>query len=609
MDTTIEPVAQIRNRIEALRARMRVHGLSAWIALSSDPHLSEYLPEHWQGRRWLSGFTGSAGTLVVSADFAGLWVDSRYWVQAQASLAGTGIEAVKASSAVGSALFEWLGERIPEGSEVGVDGASLGLALSRSIEAALQPRGARLRTDVDLLDEIWSARPQLPQAPVFERTESMEALTRKDKLAAVRRQMAACGAGWHWVSSLDDVAWLFNLRGSDVPYNPVFLAHALIGMHSAQLFVTLHKIAPALRERLAADGVTLGEYVQARDALSRLGEGDALLVDPRRVTLARVRALSPGVRLIEQTNPSTLLKSRKAESELAHVREAMAQDGAALCEFFSWLEQALARHERITELTIDEQVTARRRARPGFVSPSFGTIAAFNANGASPHYSASPESHAVICDGTRRGDGLLLIDSGGQYESGTTDITRVVAVGTTTPEQRRDFTLVLKGMIQLSRAQFPRGTRAPMLDALARAPIWAGAIDYGHGTGHGVGYFLNVHEGPQAISPHLAPEPQTALEPGMITSNEPGIYRPGRWGVRIENLVATVSAGAGEFGEFLRFETLTLCPIDKRCIDRALMREDEVRWLDEYHATVRTRLAPLLSGDELAWLHRATEPL
>jgi Xaa-Pro aminopeptidase len=609
VDTLIEPIGQTRARIESLRACMRARGLSTWIALSSDPHLSEYLPQRWQSRRWLSGFSGSVGTLVVTADYAGLWVDSRYWVEAETRLAGTGIEAVKASSAVGTALLDWLGQHVERGSNVGVDGASLGLALGRSIEAAVQQREAKLSTEQDLMDVIWSGRPDLPDAPVVERDGAFESLQRRDKIAKVREQMRLSGAQWHWISSLDDVAWLLNLRGSDVPFNPVFLAHALVGLQAVRLFVTPGKISEPLRARLAADGVGIEEYALAAAALRAVPAGDVLLVDPRRVTLAMVQSVASGVRVVEQINPSTLLKSRKSESELAHVREAMAQDGAALCEFFGWLEQALQRRERITELTIDERITAERARRPRFVSPSFGTIAAYNANGAAPHYSASVESHAVICDGPHGGEGLLLIDSGGQYEDGTTDITRVVAIGKASAEQCRDFTLVLKGMIQLSRVQFPRGTRAPLLDSLARAPIWAAGVDYGHGTGHGVGYFLNVHEGPQAISPLLAPEPQTALEPGMITSNEPGIYRPGRWGVRIENLLAVVSAGTSEFGEFLKFETLTLCPIDRHCIDASLLRPDEVAWLDQYHEVVRERLSPLLAGTALAWLLQSTLPL
>jgi Xaa-Pro aminopeptidase len=609
VDSAAEPTGQIRVRIDALRGRMRERGLSTWIALSSDPHLSEYLPQRWQARRWLSGFAGSVGTLVVTADFAGLWVDSRYWVEAEGRLAGTGIQTVKASAATGIALFEWLAQNVEGGSKIGVDGACLGLALARSLQSAVEKRGAQLVTDLDLLDEIWSGRPALPDAAVVDRDGAYEALSRRDKLARVREQMQACGAQWHWVSSLDDIAWLLNLRGSDVPYNPVFLAHCLVGLDEVRLFVGPAKLAPPLRERLRADGIAVAAYEEASAALRALRAGDALLVDPRRVTWAMVQAVAPGVRLVEQINPSTLLKSRKSDAEIAHVRATMALDGAALCRFFHWLEQALERRETITELTIDERVTAERARQPGYVSRSFGTIAAFNANGAAPHYSATPESHAVICDSRGCGDGLLLIDSGGQYEGGTTDITRVVAIGRPSAEQCRDFTLVLKGMIQLSMAQFPRGTRSPMLDSLARAPIWAAGVDYGHGTGHGVGYFLNVHEGPQAISPHLPPDPPTAMEPGMITSNEPGIYRPGRWGVRIENLLATVPALDGEFGEFLRFETLTLCPIDRRCIDRDLLRADESAWLDGYHRTVERRLAPLLEGDTLGWLRRACRPL
>jgi len=314
------------------------------------------------------------------------------------------------------------------------------------------------------------------------------------------------------------------------------------------------------------------------------------------------------VRVVESINPSTMAKSRKSDAEIAFVRQAMEEDGAALAEFFAWFEDALGR-ERITELTIDEKITAARARRPGFVCPSFSTIAGFNANGALPHYRATAEAHALIAAPGHTGDGLLLIDSGGQYPFGTTDITRVVPVGRTTREQREDFTRVLKGMISLSRAMFPRGTRSPALDALARTPIWAAGIDYGHGTGHGVGYFLNVHEGPHGITPHLAPDPHTALEPGMITSNEPGIYRPGRWGVRIENLVLTVPAEKTEFGEFLRFETLTLCPIDTRCIERDLLTADEIAWLNAYHVEVASRVGPLVSGAAHEWLESRTRPI
>lgn len=593
----------IPDRIAALRRAMRRRKLDAYIVPSADPHLSEYLPPRWQGRRWLSGFTGSAGTLVVTRDFAGLWTDSRYWVQAESQLAGTGIELVKAGAPGQPGHADWLAARLKAGARVGVDGNVLGLAAFRSLSSAFAGKDISLDILADLLDEVWTDRPGLPDAPIYEHLPPYATEPRAARLARVREAMRGHGADLHLVSTLDDLAWIFNLRGADVEYNPVFLGHALIGLDHATLFVGQSKVSAELRAALAADGVDVAPYEQAAEALGSLQRDQVLLIDPARVTCGVFRQMDPEVPRIEAINPSTLLKSRKSDAELANVREAMAQDGAALCEFFAWFEGALGR-ERITELTVDERITAARARRPGYVCPSFSTIAGFNANGAMPHYSATPQSHAVI-----EGDGLLLIDSGGQYLGGTTDITRVVAVGTPSADQKVDFTLVLKGMIALSRAVFPRGTPSPMLDAIARAPIWAGGAEYGHGTGHGVGYFLNVHEGPQVISYRAAPGPHTAMEPGMITSNEPGIYRPGRWGVRIENLVAARPYLSGELGEFLCFETLTLCPIDTRCIDASLLREDEIAWLDDYHAMVRERVGPLVEGAARDWLLARTAPL
>lgn len=593
----------IPDRIAALRRAMRRRKLDAYIVPSADPHLSEYLPPRWQGRRWLSGFTGSAGTLVVTRDFAGLWTDSRYWVQAESQLAGTGIELVKAGVPGQPGHADWLAARLKAGARVGVDGNVLGLAAFRSLSSAFAGKDISLDILADLLDEVWTDRPGLPDAPIYEHLPPYATEPRAARLARVREAMRGHGADLHLVSTLDDLAWIFNLRGADVEYNPVFLGHALIGLDHATLFVGQGKVSAELRAALAADGVDVAPYEQAAEALGSLQRDQVLLIDPARVTCGVFRQMDPEVPRIEAINPSTLLKSRKSDAELANVREAMAQDGAALCEFFAWFEGALGR-ERITELTVDERITAARARRPGYVCPSFSTIAGFNANGAMPHYSATPQSHAVI-----EGDGLLLIDSGGQYLGGTTDITRVVAVGTPSADQKVDFTLVLKGMIALSRAVFPRGTPSPMLDAIARAPIWAGGAEYGHGTGHGVGYFLNVHEGPQVISYRAAPGPHTAMEPGMITSNEPGIYRPGRWGVRIENLVAARPYLSGELGEFLCFETLTLCPIDTRCIDASLLREDEIVWLDDYHAMVRERVGPLVEGAARDWLLARTAPL
>jgi Xaa-Pro aminopeptidase len=408
------------------------------------------------------------------------------------------------------------------------------------------------------------------------------------------------------VSTVDDIAWITNLRGGDVEYNPVFLAHLLIEARQATLFVGAGKIDAALAARLSADGIMLADYAAAAGTLHALPGDATLLIDPRRITLGFRQQVPDAVRVVEAINPSTLFKSRKSDPEVQFVRQAMARDGAAMCAFYAWFERAMAAGERITELTIDEHLSAERAKQSGFVGLSFSTIAGFNANGALPHYRATEASHATIA-----GDGLLLIDSGAQYTGGTTDVTRVWPIGRVSDAQRRDYTLVLKAMMGLSRTRFPRGVLSPMIDAIARAPLWEHGLDYGHGTGHGVGYFLNVHEGPQTIS-QAVPEPQMAMQPGMITSIEPGVYRPGHWGVRIENLALTVPVDtpeAGAFGEMLAFETLTLCPIDTRCIDTALLRPDEREWLDHYHAQVRERLLPLVSGDARAWLLARTEPL
>jgi len=599
-----------RLRIDKARDALKRHGLAAVLVPSSDPHLSEYLPERWQGRQWLSGFTGSMGTLVVTLDTAVVFADSRYWVQAEAELAGTGIELVKIPTGHSTAHVDWLASHLPAGATLGVDGSVLGLAAAQLLRGALDRAGVKLRTDFDVLADIWPERPGLPAAPVYEHLAPEAPRARSDKLADVRSAMTAHGATHHFISTVDDVAWLLNLRGADVTFNPVFLAHALIDRQSVTLFVADGKIAPALRSTLSHDGVRIAPYTDAARALASLPADAVLLIDPKRVTLGLREQV--GVRVVEAINPSTLAKSRKLPAEAAYVREAMAQDGAAMCAFYAWLEQALAdpaRTERITELTIDEKLSAERARRPGFKGLSFNTIAAFNSNGAMPHYRATTESHATI-----EGDGLLLIDSGAQYLGGTTDITRVWPIGRITDEHKRDYTLVLKGTMALSRIRFPRGTLSPMIDAIARVPLWEHGLEFGHGTGHGVGYFLNVHEGPQSISKTI-PDATMAMEPGMITSIEPGLYRPGRWGIRIENLVLNVAAqslapeGRTEFGEFLEFETLTLCPIDTRCIERSLLRSDEIDWLNTYHATVRTRLAPLVGGDALAWLMRRTEPI
>ena len=593
-------------RVRAVRRQLQLMDLHALIVPSSDPHFSEYLTEHWQGRAWLSGFDGSVATLVITRERAALFADSRYWTQAQVQLQGTGIALEKILTSTSPRHLEWLATQLQSGQTVAVDGRTLSIAGKQTLHAALHSCGASLRTDVDILSAVWLDRPSLPKSPVYEHLPPHAPTTRAEKLAAVRQAMANLGASHHFISSLDDIAWLLNLRGSDVHYNPVFLAHLLLSADQATLFVLEEKVPPALKAKLSADNIHVAPYEQVTALLAALPADARLCVDPERCAVALIENLPTSVKAIHADNPSALLKSRKTAAELQHWRRTMELDGAAMCEFYAEFEALLATaNEPITELTVDTLMCKARAMKPGFVGPSFATIAGFNANGAMPHYRATAQSHATI-----EGQGLLLIDSGGQYLGGTTDITRVWPIGEPSAPQRRDYTLVLKGMMALSRTRFPCGTLSPMLDAIARAPLWAHGVDFGHGTGHGVGYFLNVHEGPQSFS-RSQPKPNMAMQEGMVTSIEPGIYRSGQWGIRIENLVAAVldrEACAAGFGEFLSFETLTLCPIDTRCIERELLSSEDISWLNRYHAEVRSRLGGLVSGKALDWLMRRTEP-
>ena len=597
-------LSTIPSRIAALRSVMQRRGIAACVVPTADPHLSEYLPAHWTARKWLSGFTGSAGTLVVTADFAGVWTDSRYFSQAERQLAGSGVELVRLVVPHTAEHVTWLCAHVSKGDKVACAADMLSLASERSMRKQLAEHVAELVED-DLPGAIWNDRPSLPHAPVYEHPLEYAILGRAEKLADVRAAMKQAGASHHIVSALDEIAWVLNLRGSDVEYNPVFLSHLLIGADGATLFVEASRLDPKLQKAIGAGGIRIAPYNEVGGALAKLPPDAKLLLAPAQISAAIAHSIPAHVKPIEAPGPITAAKARKTDREMDHVREAMRRDGVALVRGARWLEQSLRDGARLTELDVDEKLRELRSRQPGFVSESFSTIAGYQANAALPHYSATPESHSEL-----EPRGMLLIDSGAQYLGGTTDITRMWCLGETTPEQRRDVTLVLKGVIALSRAKFPRGTSGQQLDALARAPIWAAGIDYGHGTGHGVGYCLNVHEGPQSIRPPRSGQHLEAMDAGMITSIEPGIYKPGRHGVRIENLAATLPAGDSEFGEFLRFETLTLCPIDTRLLDLSLLDANEIAWLDRYHATVRERLAPLLDNvADRAWLDARCAPL
>lgn len=589
-----------RTRVLEVRKMLAKDGLSALIIPSADPHMSEYLPVYWQGRAWLSGFTGSVGTLVITQDFAGVWTDSRYWVQAPIELDGTGIVLQKMEQAHPT-YAKFLADNLPHGAKVAIDGSVLSMTEFDNLNQAFDEHGIQLVIDADVLGQIWQDRPSLPNAPIDVHDAVFVDASAKQKLTQVRKVMAQKGATHHLISSLDDVAWLTNLRGADVNFNPVFLSHLLITTDTATLFVHDDKLTDTAKSALDAAGIDVAHYDSVAQSLDDV---DALLFDPAKVAVGTLAHLPQSATLTKALNPSTILKAIKSDKELNHVREAMRQDGVALCEFFANLEDKLAQGERVSELDIDVMLEHARGRQPNHVSASFDTIAGFCANGAIVHYRATDERFAYL-----DGNGLLLIDSGAQYKNGTTDITRMAGIGQISDDEKRDVTYVLKAHIALASAHFPKDIPSMQLDVLARNQLWQQGLDYGHGTGHGVGYFLNVHEGPQVISRTAPVTPERIISEGMITSNEPGLYREGKWGIRLENLVVAVKASQSEFGEFLKFEDLTLCPFDTRLILPELLNKQEKRWLNDYHKRVHDELIGRVDGRAKAWLIKRTQAI
>ncbi len=584
-------------RLAAVRSLMADRRIDALVVMSADPHLSEYLPKHWQGREYLSGFTGSAGTLMLTQDFAGLWTDSRYWIQADMELQDTGITLQR--QGVDNYLNETLLQMLPDGATVAIDGMSMAVSYAQKIQQTLAEKHITVVWH-DLLDEVWQDRPPLPKANIVVHDPCFVDTTVAQKLSQIRSQMTQKGAQVHLISSLDDIAWLTNLRGADVAFNPVFLAHMLIWQDKATLFVDKQKLTPNAQAQLDAAAIDVQPYHAIMQALIALT--GTVLFDPQKVAIDIYNAIPASCTFIGATNPSTLLKAIKSDSDIAHIRHAMRQDGVALCEFFAEFEERLHQGDVLDETDVERMLNAARERQPYYVSPSFDTIAGFGAHGAIVHYRASATHSATL-----QGDGLLLIDSGAQYQNGTTDITRMVGIGRILDTQKRDVTYVLKAHIALAKAVFVKGLSAGQLDVLARVKLWEQGLDYGHGTGHGVGYFLNVHEGPQSISYHAAPSAEKVMNVGMVTSNEPGLYRTGEYGIRLENLMVCVQDKCSEFGEFLAFETLTLCPFDTRLLDVSLLDEDEKTWLNEYHAKVRQALLPQVSGKAKQWLIERTK--
>ncbi|RAU81774.1 aminopeptidase P family protein [Pontibacter arcticus] len=582
-----------KERLSAIRSQMKEHGISAYIIPSADPHISEYLPDRYKCIYFASGFTGSAGTLVITEDFAGLWTDARYFVQANEQLENSGFELVKLKVQNTPEYITWLGEKFDKGAIVAFDGKLIAVNLAQMLEQALAPQGIKLAPEYDLLDPIWENRPALPTAPAYLLGEEITGKSLTDKLTEVRASLQKHKTGTHLISSLDDMAWLFNMRGSDVKCNPVVLSFALISADKAELYVDESKLSGSDKATLQQAGVTLQPYESIEQALAGLSSDSSILIDPRRTCFALYNKIPAGVRIVQDTNPTTVFKAVKNKTEIENTRITMVKDGVALTRFFKWLEDNIGK-TTITELSVADKVLEFRAQQEGFVGESFDTIAGYRAHGALPHYKATPESDVEL-----KAEGLFLLDSGGQYRTGTTDITRVVSLGNLTEQESIDYTLVLKGMIDGATARFPKGTRGYQIDAITRKPLWDYARNYGHGTGHGVGFFLNVHEGPHVFN--ATPTP-IDIELGMITSVEPGIYRPDQYGIRIENLVLTIEDEVNDFGEFYTFEHLTVALIDTTPVKVELLEAHQLNWLNAYNQMVLDRVGPHLNPQELAWL-------
>ena len=587
-------------RLAALRAEMKAAGIDAVIIPQADPHLSEYLAPHWQVRRWLSGFTGSAGDLVVTATEARLWTDSRYFLQAADQLRGSGIELMKDGLATTPSITDFLCT-LPAGATVGVDGMLFPAGNLARMDAALAAKGIRLISDFDVIDTIWKDRPALPDGKIFIHDAKYAGQAAAAKIEEILAGARNAGAEAVLISALDDIAWTLNIRSNDVKHTPVATSYLYLSADRNVLFISPAKLTPETISYLAEQGVSTADYTDVKAFIAELPAELRIMVETAR-TAGGVLALLSKRAVAADYSVASRLKAVKNDTQIAGIRAAMVRDGAALVRSFMEIEERLAEGIATTEVDIAEILRRHRSASPLFFDESFGTIAGYGPHGAIVHYEATAATSSTL-----RPEGLLLIDSGAQYLDGTTDITRTICLGTPTDMERRDFTLVMKGHIALGTMIFPDDTCGAQLDAIARQFLWKNGLSYLHGTGHGVGHFLGVHEGPQSIRLNYVP---TVLVPGMVTSNEPGVYREGIHGIRCENLVLTRKEMTTDFGTFLSFETLTLCPFDRALFDLSIMTPDEIKWVNDYHATVRERLMPALATDaERAWLIAHTEPL
>lgn len=581
------------NPLLLLRETMQQHNVSAVVIPGTDPHGSEYIADYWQEMNYISGFTGEAGTVVVTTNEAALWTDSRYFLQAPEQIEPRGIQLMRDGEATTPSIAEWLSSVLDKESIVSINPQLFSINAYMALNDILSSNGIILSTEGDFVDEIWAERPLLPTNPIFQMPRTVDGRTPGDKLKMVRTEMTKAGLEAWLATSLDDIAWICNLRGSDIAYNPVFMAYMLIESNSATLFVDGSKISDITAASIGRQGIAIKDYNEITLAIAAVGRKIGMDFSKANYSLYKAAQINGGAKHIP--SPVTLMKGIKNNIELAGMRKAMVRDGVAMVKFLRWLELQMQASE-ITELDVVKRLHEFRAEQDCFVGESFATIAAYGPHAAIVHYEPTPESNIAL-----QPKGYLLLDSGGQYLDGTTDITRTIPLGAVTGEQRMNYTMVFKGMVALANAKFPHGTRGAQLDVLARQYLWQHNKNYGHGTGHGVGHFLNVHEGPHSIRMQENP---VVLEPGMVMSDEPGYYQANSHGIRIENIIAVASGREVNSNKFLHFDTLTLCPIDLKTLIRQYITPEEVEWINSYHQMVYKRLAPMLDKEHQKWLMR-----
>lgn len=589
----------INEKLSALREIMERECIDAYIISGTDPHNSEYLPAAWQQREWISGFTGSFGTVVVTLGEAGLWTDSRYFIQAEKQLEGSGIRMHKLRVPDAVDYPEWLAQTLTPDSRVGLDSFCTSVNAMKQLQSTLNPKGIKVVEKTDLLGEIWLDRPALPETPVFPVKTEVAGKSVKEKLQKIQDYLVENELDYYLFSALDEIAWLYNIRCNDIPYNPVAISYAIVGREHSYWFVKQRKVSQEIASLLKNEGIEIRDYHHLFLFLEELPQTARFSVDTNTLNFAVYHKIASKFPVTEKESPVILAKAVKNAIEIAGIREACVKDSVALTKFFYWVESNIDNH--LTETSVSDKLTALRAENEGYVSDSFGNISAYGKNAALPHYSAVRGKDAELQD-----RGLYLVDSGGQYTHGTTDITRTIPLGELTDQEKEDYTLVLQGMIDLSLCRFPKGTSGCNIDIIARQPLWQRLKNFGHGTGHGIGFFLNVHEGPQAIRQDLKQQP---ILPGMLTSDEPGLYREGFYGIRHENMILCVPIEKNEFGEWIGFETLTLCYFDTSALLVELLSEEQKNWLNDYHRKVYEKTAPFLSPEEKQWLFEKTKPV